>query len=115
MPKIACQGREVKHFKACYSRLVLSKFCMHLLFQLRFSCPGGCSVGGVKERGVACSGGSLSPIQWREDQLDGQRNTSGGRLGKLELFRLGREGSEGMYSLPQLMLHSRQNQALFRG
>lgn len=70
--------------------------------------------GGVVWRGRS----SLSPVHWRKDHHDGQRTLPQdiwGRLGKLELFRLGREGSEGMYSLPQLMATQQTEPGPYQG
>lgn len=44
---------------------------------------------------------TLNPVRRREGHHDGQRATPQDIWE--ELLRLGREGSEGMYSLPQLM------------
>lgn len=38
-----------------------------------------------------------------------------GRLGELELFRVGREGSEGMYSMPQLMASQQTEPSSYQG
>lgn len=38
-----------------------------------------------------------------------------GRLGELELSRVGREGSEGMYSLPQLMATQQTEPSSYQG